>query len=149
MPNTIDQYTYAEVFENGQKVRHTNEQCQVFEAEHYITVYDDSLQNLEQLKNRVEQLEEEIKETLEENNDQMNILHNLLKGEDQNDLEEIYPNSLEESTVEKYFEIREKKDQKENLLKQVERLEEQIENMKSAVDAISDEVKEKVRKEEE
>lgn len=139
MPKNVQEDTNVQVIDNGDKIKHTNEQSQVFPAEDYVQVYNDTLQNLHQLRMQLERIEDQIGEIMEEKNAEMGAIHTLIEDEPQEEPETLEVNAITGQDLQDYQELQQQKEQREQLLQQQERLESQIESMKGAVERIADE----------
>lgn len=138
MPENIQQDTNVQVLQNGDKIKHVNEQSQVFKAEDYVDVYNDTVQNLFQMRKQLENLEEQTAEILDQHSEAMETVHTIIEDEEQEDTE-LEPNSLTSNHFQKYQELQQKKEQREQMQQQVARIEEQLDSMRGAVERVAEE----------
>lgn len=138
MPQNIEQSTHAQVLDNGDKIKHINEQRQIFDAEDYVDVFNDSIQNYKGLKQKHDQLQDDLDETLGDNEEILNKIHSVLSDEPQDNDVELGPNSISMEDLQLYEELQEKRQQREQIEQQLNRLEEQVEGMRGAVEKVAD-----------
>jgi len=136
MPESIQKDTTVQVLEKG-KIKHTNQQSQIFNAEDYIDIYNDTVQNLNMMHEQLENTEEEIMETLEENQDEMDVIHTLIE-EEQQERADLTNASVSRSALNTYQQLQEKKNQKEQLQNQIAEMEDQVRTMMDAVENIAE-----------
>lgn len=134
----MDRNTNVQVLDNGNKIKHTNEQSQMFKAEDYVQVFNDTIQNMYQLQQQLERIETQIEKTLDENNDEMGVLHTIAEGESQSEEQVLEADSVTVEDFKTFQELQQQKQQREQLMEQENRLNDQIESMRGAAERVAD-----------
>lgn len=139
----------ANVSPDGEKVTYTSQNSQVFEADDFISVYNDTITQLETQLNQLENSEQQIEELLEEKEEAMQIIHTLVESEPQNDAQ-LEPDSLTVDDLNAFMQLQQKQQQRNQKQQQIEQIRIQIDNMQGAAERLADdeELKEVPEKEE-
>jgi len=126
------------------KIAVNNERTQVFGKEDFVQVYEDNLQNYENLLNQLQQIRDQRKELIEENEDELAALNHLIESEEAP--EDYTPgnleNSLNDETFQTHQQLKEFREQVDQLESQKNRLEEQLQEMSDVATMLDDDVEE-------
>lgn len=119
------------------QVIYKREQSQTFSAEDFATVYNDSIQNLKNIMNKIEDTEEDIQDTLEEKQEAMQQIHALCESEPQNKAQ-LEADSVTVDDYNAFMQLQQKKQQVEQQRNQEANLRNQLHQMKEAAEQASE-----------
>jgi len=135
MPESITSDTTVQRLENG-KVKHSNDQSQIFGEEEYVQVYNDTIQQLETMQNQLEQIHEQKMEALDK--DGMLALHTILAEHEQDEKESLEVDAVSEEVMQDYQELQQNTQQEDQLKQQIQRVKSQAEEMQHTAQSIAE-----------
>jgi len=139
MPESVDSTLDVTRRQDG-KIAHNFTRSQIFKPEDYLEIYDNTVEQVEQIKNQIKDLEEEIEDELEEHNEAMAAIHTLLAEEEQNRPEYLEENSIEKKDIERFQELQQKKQQREQMLDRKTQIEMELDSMEPVAEKIREEM---------
>lgn len=128
--------------EDGQVVIR-NENVDVIDPESLVNIYNDHVDQLEAMQDNVDEIEKEVEDTLYNEDLNMERLHTVIESEPQN-TGKIDPNTITQEDLEKFSELREKKQRKEQFQQSVQQIEEFLDDIEDTAQDVAEQVDEEL-----
>ena len=138
MPESVDSTLNVTRRQDG-KIAHNFTRSQIFKPEDYLEIYDNTVEQVEQIKDQINELETEIEDKMEEHNEAMAAIHTMLASEDQSEPDYLEENVIEKSDLERFQELQQKKQQREQLLDRKTQIQMELDSMESVAEQIREE----------
>lgn len=119
-------------------------QQQKFSHEDFVEVYNDTVTSLGNVRNKIEQMEENNSEMLEQHDEALTVLHTALESEEMED-GELEANTISEEAMNVYQELKQNEQQLRQMEQRRDLILEQLESMRPAAEQVKedgDELKE-------
>lgn len=139
MPESVDSTLDVTRRQDG-KIAHNFTRSQIFKPEDYLEIFDNTVEQVEQIKTQINDLEEEIEEEMDEHNDAMAAIHTLLAEEEQNEPDYLEENVIEKSDIERFQELQQKKQQREQMLDRKTQIKKELDSMEPVAEEIREEM---------
>jgi hypothetical protein len=139
MPKSVDSTLNVRRRDDGD-ISHCFTRDQVFDPEDYIEIFDNTVEQVEDLEEDIDEIEEEIEEEMEENNEAMAAIHTLLESEDQEEPDYLDPDVVTKSDLETFKELQQKKQQRENMLNRKTQIRQELDSMEPVVEELKEEM---------
>lgn len=135
MPEDIQRNISVDVA-NG-KVVYKNHQSQRFSPEDFVDVYNDTVNQYNMLHQQHESLQNDIEDILNSNEDAMQALHKIIEEEPQGG-EPVKQDAISVDDINAYTDLKEKRQQKDQLSNQMAQIKNQIAEMRPAAEQAAD-----------
>jgi len=139
MPESVDSSLNVRRRNDG-KISHSFTRDQIFKPEDYVEIYDNTVEQVEQIKKDIKKLEQEIEETIDEHEDEMAAIHTLLDSEEQNEPETLEAGAVSTEAFEVFQELQQKKQQREQMLDRKTQIMQELDSMENVVEEVREEM---------
>lgn len=144
MPSQVQSDITVNETENG--IKFTKTQHQMFDKEPFLDVYNDTVTNLENIKDQIEGIEKQILNTQEEHSEELDQIHTMLSEEPQEEAE-LEPSTVSDEALSAYQDMKQQSQKMDQMKAQVRQIIEQLEAMEPLAEKVANTLEEKEAKE--
>jgi predicted transcriptional regulator len=120
-----------------------NENVDVIEPESLVNIYNDHVDQLEAMQGNIDEIEEEMEDVLYDEDLNMERLHTVIESEPQN-TGKVDPNTITNEDLEKFSELREKKQRRDQFQQSVQQIEEFLDDIEDTAKDVAEQVDEEL-----
>lgn len=120
-----------------------NENVDVIDPESLVEIYNNHVNQLQDMKENIGKIEEEMEEVLQDEDNNMAELHTVLRSEPQN-TGKVDPNTVTEEDLNHFQDLQEKKQRREQFQQSVQQIEEFLDDIQSTAEDVAEQVDEEL-----